>query len=135
MPADFELVPGTRTVHSLGIGHAATRTPTSYGHIARIAALLEPGVLDGDWAPDCRFRPRRQHGRVSLNDRRSTAAEPIPLAALRRPAFVVATDERFRLLRMYRPSASEADDVGITRSVADAEDFIARERARLGIAV
>ena len=66
--------------------------------------------------------------------RRAAEDNPWPRYAVR--AFVVATDEQFGLLRMYQALGNpKTDDVGITRSVAEAEDFIARERARLGIAI
>ena len=134
MPADFELMPATRTVHSRGWG--ALTDADLLGHMERIAALFKSGVLDSDWAQIADFsgvenvdgcrRPLAFDGLRNDN--------PWPRYAVR--AFVVATDEQFGLLRMYQALGNpKTDDVGITRSVADAEAFIARERVRLGIAI
>jgi hypothetical protein len=48
----------------------------------------------------------------------------------------VTTDEQFGLVRMYQALGEpKTDDVGITRTVADADAFIARERLRQGIGI
>jgi hypothetical protein len=133
MPADFELIPGTRTVHSRGWG--ALTDADLLGHMARIAALFKSGVLDSDWAQIADFSGvDNMDGLSTAGVRRAAEENPWPRYAVR--AFVVATDEQFGLLRMYQALGNpKTDDVGISRSVADAEDFIARERARLGIAI
>ena len=133
MPADFELIPGTRTVHSRGWG--ALTDADLLGHMARIAALFKTGVLDGDWAQIATSAPSTTWTVVSTAGiRRAAEGNPWPRYAVR--AFIVATDEQFGLLRMYQALGNpKTDDVGITRSVADAEAFIARERVRLGIAI
>ena len=48
MPADFELIPGTRTVYSRGWG--ALTDADLLGHMARISALFKAGTLDAEWA-------------------------------------------------------------------------------------
>ena len=133
MPADFELIHGKRTVHSRGWG--ALTDADLLGHMARIAALFKTGVLDGDWAQIADFSDvDNMDGLSTTGIRRAAEDNPWPRYAVR--AFVVATDEQFGLLRMYQALGNpKTDDVGITRSVAEAEDFIARERGRLGIAI
>ena len=48
MPADFELRPETRTVHSRGWG--ALTDAGLVAHMARISALFKAGSLESDWA-------------------------------------------------------------------------------------
>jgi hypothetical protein len=48
MPADFELIPGTRTVYSRGWG--VLTDADLLGHMARISALFKAGTLDVEWA-------------------------------------------------------------------------------------
>jgi hypothetical protein len=133
MPADFELVPATRTVHSRGWG--ALTDADLIGHMERIAALFKTGVLDSDWAQIADFSGvDNADGVTTAGIRRAAEENPWPRYAVR--AFVVATDEQFGLLRMYQSLGDpKTDDLAITRSVADASAFITRERARLGIAI
>jgi hypothetical protein len=133
MPADFELMRPTRTVYSRGWG--AVTDADLLGHMARIAALFKAGVLDGDWAQIGDFSAVDNVDGVSTAGiRRAAEANPWPRYSVR--AFIVTTDEQFGLLRMYQALGDpKTDDVAITRSAADADAFVARERVRLGIAL
>ena len=133
MPADFELIPGTRTVYSRGWG--ALTDADLLGHMARISALFKAGALDAEWAQLWDFTERRERRRC-VDRRHSTGCGRESLAALRRPR--LHRDHR----RAVRPrphvpglGRSEDRDIGIIRSIADADAFIARERLRLGIAI
>ena len=133
MPADFELVPGTRTVHSRGWG--ALTDADLLDHMAQIAALFKSRSIDSDWAQIADFGGVDNVDCVTTAGIRRAAEEnPWPQFAVR--AFVVVTDEQFGLLRMYQALGDpKTGDIGITRSVVDAHAFIARERVRLGIAI
>jgi len=66
--------------------------------------------------------------------RQLAEGNPWPRFSVR--ACIVTTDEQFGLVRMYQALGEpKTDHVGITRSAADADAFIARERVRLGIAI
>ena len=133
MPADFELMPSTRTVYTRGWG---TLSDTDLlNHMARISALFKDGVLDAEWAQICDFT-----GVDNLNDvtsegiRRAAEGNPWPRYTVR--AFIVSTDEQFGLARMYQALGDpKTDDLCITRSATEADVFIGRERVRLGIAI
>ena len=133
MPADYELRRGTRTVYSRGWG--ALTDADLLGHMARIAALFKAGVLDGDWAQITDFSAVDNVDGVSTAGIRQLAeGNPWPRFSVR--ACIVTTDEQFGLVRMYQALGEpKTDHVGITRSAADADAFIARERVRLGIAI
>ncbi len=133
MPADFELRPETRTVYSRGWG--ALTDADLLGHMARIAVLFKTGALDGDWAQLWDFSAvDNVDGVSSAGVRQAAEGNPWPRYAVR--ACIVTTDEQFGLVRMYQALGNpKTDHVGITRSAADADAFIARERIRLGIAI
>jgi hypothetical protein len=133
MPADFELIPGTRTVHSRGWG--ALTDADLLGHMARISALFKAGTLDVEWAQIWDFTGVENVDGVSTGGiRRVAEGNPWPRSAIR--ACIVTTDEQFGLVRMYQALGEpKTDDVGITRTVADADAFIARERLRQGIGI
>jgi hypothetical protein len=131
MPADMELNPSTRIVYSRGWGILSDAD--LFGHVVRVAALFKDGVIDPTWAQISDFT-----GVVSMSAVTSTgihsAAErnPWPPDTIR--AFIVATDEQFGLVRMYRTLGDPKTlGLSITRSVADAEAYVANERARLGV--
>jgi hypothetical protein len=133
MPADFELLRETRIVRSRGWG---TLTDADLlGHVARITALFKNGTLDADWAQIMDFSAvERVDGVSSAGIRQAAEQNPWPRYSVR--AFVVSTDEQFGLARMYQALGDpKTDDIGISRSAADAEAFVARERVRLGIAI
>ena len=133
MPADFELMPGTRTVYSRGWG--ALTDADLLDHMARISALFKAGALDSDWAQLLDFTAVDNMDGVSTAGIRQAAEKnPWPRYTVR--AFIVGTDEQFGLARMYQALGDpKTDDLGIFRSAADADAYIARERARLGIAI
>ena len=133
MPADFELISGTRTVYSRGWG-ALTDTDL-LGHMARISALFKAGELDAEWAQLWDFTGVENVDGVSTAGvRRVAEGNPWPRSAIR--ACIVSTDEQFGLVRMYQALGDpKTDDMGIARTVADADAFIARERLRLGIGI
>ena len=133
MPADFELVPATRTVRSRGWG--ALTDADLIDHMARITALFKAGTLDADWAQLWDFSGVDDvNGVSSAGIRRLAEGNPWPRFAVR--ACIVTTDEQFGLVRMYQALGDpKTDDIGIMRSVADGHAFIARERVRLGIAI
>ncbi len=93
MPADFELMPSTRTVYTRGWG---TLSDTDLlNHMARISALFKDGVLDAEWAQICDFT-----GVDNLNDvtsegiRRAAEGNPWPRYTVR--AFIVSTRRTIR---------------------------------------
>ena len=133
MPADFELIPGKRIVHSRGWG--ALTDADLLGHMARISALFKAGTLDTDWAQIWDFTGVENVDGVSTAGvRRAAEGNPWPRSAIR--ACIVTTDEQFGLVRMYQALGDpKTDDVAITRSAADANAFIGHERVRLGIAI
>ena len=133
MPADFELIAGTRTVYSRGWG--ALTDADLLGHMARISALFKAGTLDTEWAQLWDFTGVENVDGVSTAGvRRAAEGNPWPRSAIR--ACIVTTDEQFGLVRMYQALGDpKTDDMRITRSVADADAFIARERLRLGIGI
>ena len=93
MPADFELILGTRTVYSRGWG--VLTDADLLGHMARISALFKAGTLDTDWAQHLGLHRRRERGRC-VDRRHSAGRGRQSLAALRRP----------RLHRDHRRSSS-----------------------------
>ena len=133
MPADFELIPGTRTVYSRGWG--ALTDADLLGHMARISALFKAGTLDTEWAQLWDFTGVENVDGV-LDRRHSTGRGRQSLAALRRPR--LHRDHR-RAVRPgpHVPGLGRSEDRrhGHRRSVADADAFIARERLRLGIGI
>ena len=133
MPADFELIAGTRTVYSRGWG--ALTDADLLVHMARISALFKTGTLDTEWAQLWDFTGVENVDGVSTAGiRRAAEGNPWPRSAIR--ACIVTTDEQFGLVRMYQALGDpKTDDMRITRSVADADAFIARERLRLGIGI
>ena len=133
MPADFELMPSTRTVYTRGWGSLSDADLLD--HMARIAALFESGALDAEWAQICDFTGVGDlDGVTSDGIRRAAEGNPWPRYTVR--AFVVNTDEQFGLARMYQALGDpKTGDLCITRSAADAGAFIGRERVRLGIAI
>jgi hypothetical protein len=133
MPADFELLRPARTVLSRGWG--ALTDADLFDHMTRIAALFEQGALDGDWAQIYDFTAVDNVDGVSTAGiRRVAEGNPWPHYTVR--AFIVATDETFGLARMYQSLGDpKTGDLCITRSAADADAFIGRERIRLGIAI
>ena len=133
MPADFELIPGTRTVYSRGWG--ALTDADLVGHMARISALFKAGQLDAEWAQLWDFTGVESVDGVSTAGvRRVAEGNPWPRSSVR--VCIVTTDEQFGLVRMYQALGDpKTDDVGITRSAADAHAFVARERLRLGIGI
>ena len=103
--------------------------------MARISALFKAGTLDAELGAALGLHRRRERGRC-IDRRHSTGGGRQSLAALRRPRLIVTTDEQFGLGRMYQALGDpKTETCGITRSVADADAFIARERLRLGIAI
>jgi len=133
VPADFELRPETRTVHSRGWG--ALTDADLVAHMARMSALFKAGSLAPDWAQLWDFSAVDNVDGVSTEGVRQLAeGNPWPRFSVR--ACIVTTDEQFGLVRMYQALGEpKTDHVGITRSAADADAFIARERVRLGIAI
>jgi hypothetical protein len=131
MPADMELMHATRTVHSRGWG--ALSDGDLFGHIERIAALFQEGVLDRTWAQICDFTEAESMTAVtSIGVLSAAERNPWPPDTIR--AFIVKTDEQFGLVRMYQLLGDpKTQGLSITRSVADANAYIATERARLGI--
>ena len=133
MPADFELRPETRTVYSRGWG------------------ALTDADLSLTWrafrpcSRPARSRPIGRSSGISAPSTTSTACRPpasgslpkaIPGRAYSVRACIVTTDEQFGLVRMYQALGEpKTDHVGITRSAADADAYIARERVRLSIAI
>jgi hypothetical protein len=132
MPADFELMPSTRTIYTRGWGSLSDADLLD--HMARIAALFRSGALDAEWAQICDFTGvENLDGVTSDGIRRAAEGNPWPRYTVR--AFIVNSDEQFGLARMYQALGDpKTDDLCITRSAADAGAFVARERARLGIA-
>jgi hypothetical protein len=133
MPADFELMPSTRTVCSRAWGPLSDAD--LLGHMAGIAALFKNGALDGEWAQVCDFTGVENLDLVTSDGvRRMAEGNPWPRYSVR--AFIVSTDEQFGLARMYQALGDpKTGDLGIVRSDADASAFVGRERARLGIAI
>ena len=133
MPADFELRRETRTVCSRGWG--ALTDADLLGHMARISALFKAGELDVEWAQVWDFSAvDNVNGVTSAGVRQIAEGNPWPRYAVR--ACIVSTDEQFGLVRMYQALGDpKTDTMGITRSAADADTFIASERVRLGIAI
>jgi hypothetical protein len=133
MPAQFELMRGTRTVHSRGSG--ALTDADLFDHMTRIAALFRAGVLDGDWAQILDFSAvDNMDGVSTAGIRRIAELNPWPRFAVR--ACIVATDEQYGLVRMYQALGDpKADDLAIIRSAAEADAFVMRERIRLGIGI
>ena len=81
MPADFESIPGTRTVHSRGWG--ALTDADLLGHMARIAALFKSGVLDSDWAQIADFSGvEHMDGLSAAGIRRAAEENPWPRYAV-----------------------------------------------------
>ena len=133
MPADFELRRETRIVYSRGWG--ALTDADLVGHQAHMTALFKAGRLDVDWAQLWDFTAVENLDGVSTTGiRRVADGNPWPRYTVR--AVVVATDEQFGLVRMFQALGEpKTDGMGITRSLAEADAFIARERVRLGIAI
>jgi hypothetical protein len=133
MPADFELMPRTRTVYTRAWG--ALTDADLLGHMARITALFKAGAVDSDWAQLIDFSAVENMDGVSTAGVRQVAeGNPWPRYAVR--VCIVGSDEQFGLVRMYQALGDpKTDDLGIFRSAADADAYIARERARLGIAI
>lgn len=133
MPADFELRRKTRIVYSRGWG--ALTDADLLGHQARMTALLKSGELGVDWAQLWDFTGvENLDGVSSTGIRRVAEGNPWPRHTVR--AVVVSNDEQFGLVPMYQALGDpKTDGVGITRSIAEADAFIARERVRLGIAI
>ena len=133
MPADFELMPSTRTVYTRGWGSLSDTD--LFDHMARIAALFTDGALDAEWAQICDFTGvENLDGVTSHGVRQAAEGNPWPRHTVR--AFIVATDEQFGLARMYQALGDpKTNDLCITRSAAEADAFIGRERLRLGIAI
>jgi hypothetical protein len=132
MPADMELMHATRTVYSRGWG--ALSDADLFGHIERIAALFQEGVLDRTWAQICDFTEAESMTAVtSLGVLSAAERNPWPPDTIR--AFIVKTDEQFGLVRMYQMMGDpKTQGLSLTRSIAEATVYIATERARLGIA-
>ena len=109
MPADFELIPGTRTVYSRGWG--ALTDADLLGHMARISALFKAGALDAEWAQLWDFTGVENVDGVSTAGiRRVAEGNPWPRSAIR--ACIVATDEQFGLVRMYQALGDpKTDDI------------------------
>ena len=96
--------------------------------LRRIAALFKAGALDGDWAQLWDFTGVENVDGVSTAGvRRVADGNPWPRSAIR--VCIVNTDEQFGLVRMYQALRGEpkTDEVGITRSAAEADAFIASE--------
>ena len=133
MPFDFELAPATRIVQSRAWG--ALSDAELLNHMARVAALFRQGAVDARWAQIADFTGVTDLGGVSsAGVRRMAEDNPWPKDSIR--AFIVATDEEFGLVRMYQAMGDpKTEELCITRSAADAEAYVARERARLGIVI
>ena len=133
MPADFELMPATRTVYTRGWGSLSDADLLD--HMARIAALFKSGALDAECAHVCDFTGVGDlDGVTSDGIRRAAEGNPWPRYTVR--AFVVNTDEQFGLARMYQALGDpKTGDLCITRSADEADAFIRQERVRLGIAI
>ena len=133
MPADFELMPSTRTVYTRGWGSLCDAD--LHGHMVRIAALFRGGTLDVEWAQICDFTSVENLDGVTPDGiRRIAEGNPWPRYTVR--AFIVSTDEQFGLARMYQALGDpKTGDLCLTRSADDADAFIRRERVRLGIAI
>ena len=133
MPADFELMPSTRTVYTRGWGSLSDADLLH--HMARIAALFTRGALDAEWAQICDFSGVVDlDGVTSDGIRRAAEGNPWPRYTVR--AFIVSTSEQFGLARMYQALGDpKTSDLCITHSADEADAFIRRERARLGIAI
>jgi hypothetical protein len=127
MPADFEVLPDTRTVLTRAWG--ALTDEDLFRHMARIAALFREGALDFSWAQICDFTAVDDLAGVSTDGiRRMAEGNPWPQTCPR--AFIVDTDEQFGLARMYQAIGDpKTDDLCITRCAADAALYIAQERA------
>ena len=130
MPVDMELVPATWIAYSRGWG--ALSDADLFGHIERVAALFEEGVLDRTWAQIIDFSGVESLSAVTSAGVLSAAARnPWPPATIR--AFIVCTDEQFALVRMYQLQGDpKTKGLSVTRSAAEATAFIVSERARLG---
>ena len=128
MPADFELMPSTRTVHTRAWG--ALSDSDLHDHMVRIAALFKDGVLDAEWAQICDFTGvDNLDGVTTAGIRRMAEGNPWPRYTVR--AFIVSTDEQFGLARMYQSLGDpKTDDLCITRYAADAALYIAQARTR-----
>ena len=134
MPADFELRPETRTVHSRGWGaltdaDSCSLTWRAFRPCSRPARRRPIGRSSGISAPSTTWTAYRPPASGRLAE-----GNPWPRFSVR--ACIVTTDEQFGLVRMYQALGEpKTDHVGITRSAADADAYIARERVRLSIAI
>jgi hypothetical protein len=127
MPADFDVLPETRTVLTRAWG--ALTDEDLFRHMARIAALFRDGTLDASWAQICDFTGVDDLTAVSTEGiRRMAEGNPWPRSCVR--AFIVDTDEQFGLARMYQAIGDpKTGDLCITRSAADAAAYVAQARA------
>ena len=131
MPADFELTSDTRTVHSRAWG--ALTDADLLDHSLRLGALFRAGDLGPDWAQISDF--------TAIEHLRGVSSDGIRLLAERNPwppgcirVGIVTTDEQYGLIRMYQALGGlRTEDIHIVRSLEEADAYVARQRARVGL--
>lgn len=127
MPAQFELDPERRLVHSRAWG--ALTDADLVGHASAITALFRRGALDATWAQIYDFSGVESIEEVSAACvRRLAESGPWPADSVR--VMIVPSEVTFGLARMYQLSgAARTDRVHVTRDRVGAMAFIAHARA------
>jgi hypothetical protein len=128
MPFDFELDRERRIVLSRASGSVTDEELLD--HMARTRELFKAGVLNSTWAQIADFSEAEDASGVSsIGVARLSEGNPWPRGTAR--VVIAPKDVQFGLARMYQLLGDLQDHgLEVTRSVADALEFVERRRAQ-----